>query len=84
MTRPRHLARHRYLPPADQPPIGDRVVGARNGSIVTNVVQPLVRSATWWMRVVSMASARVMAGKVGVRRRASIDVPVPRGPRSSR
>jgi hypothetical protein len=34
-----------------------------------------VRPATRWMRVVSMASASVMPGRIVVRRRASIDSP---------
>jgi hypothetical protein len=34
--------------------------------------------------VVSMASARVIAGRIVVRRRASIDLPAPGGPRRSR
>jgi hypothetical protein len=34
-----------------------------------------VRPATLWMRVVSMASARVMAGRMVVGRRAGRDVP---------
>jgi hypothetical protein len=34
------------------------------------------------MRVVSMASGRVIAGRMVVSRRASIDVPVPGSPRS--
>jgi hypothetical protein len=44
-----------------------------------NAVRLPVRPATRWMRVVSMASARVMAGRIGAKRRASIDVPRSRG-----
>jgi hypothetical protein len=33
-----------------------------------------------WIRVVSMASARVIAGGIVVSRRASIDLPAPGGP----
>ena len=38
-------------------------------------VPPPVRPATRWMQVLSRASARVMAGRMVVSRRASIDVP---------
>jgi hypothetical protein len=80
----RHLARHRHVVPADQPRIGDGVMGARNGQLVTNAVQSHVRPATLWMRVVSMASARVMAGRMVVSRRASIDLPARGRPRKRR
>src|SRR5882724_13170554 len=53
--------------------------GARNGRVVTNAVRSPVRPATRWMRVISMASAKVMAGWMVVRRRANIDVPAPGG-----
>jgi hypothetical protein len=57
--------------------------GAREtGRLVTRVVRPPVKRATLWMRVVSRASARVIAGKIVVSRRASIDLPAPGGPRS--
>jgi hypothetical protein len=48
--------------------------------VMTNTVWAPVRPATLWMRVVSMASARVMAGRMVVSRRASIDLPAPGGP----
>src|SRR5262245_28758982 len=54
--------------------------GARNGRVVTNAVRAPVRPATLWIRVVSMASARVIAGRMVVSRRASIDLPAPGGP----
>jgi hypothetical protein len=73
-TRPRHAA------PADQPYVRDGVVGARNGRVVTNAARSPVRLATRWMRVVSMAPARVMAGRMVVSRRASIDFPALGGP----
>jgi hypothetical protein len=38
-----------------------------------------VRPATLWMHVVSMASARLMAGRMVVSRRASIDFPILEG-----
>jgi hypothetical protein len=68
---------HEQLAAADHAHIGDRVVGARKGSVVTRAVRSPVRPATLWMRVVSMASARLIAGRMGVSRRASIDVPGP-------
>ena len=39
------------------------------------------QAGTLWMRVVSMASARVIAGRMVVSRRASIDLPAPEAPR---
>jgi hypothetical protein len=42
---------------------------------VTTAVRTPVRPATQWMRVVSRASGRVIAGKIVVSRRASIDFP---------
>jgi hypothetical protein len=55
----RHLARHQDVAPADQPHL-------RAG---------LVRPATGWRRVVSIASASVIAGMMVVGRRPSIVVP---------
>jgi hypothetical protein len=45
-------------------------------------MQPPVRPATRWMRVVSMALVRIIAGRRTVSRRASLDVPAPEGPSS--
>jgi hypothetical protein len=53
--------------------------GARHGRVVTHAVRSPVRPATLWMRVVSMASAKVMAGRMVVSRRANIDLPAPGG-----
>src|SRR4029450_1148279 len=53
--------------------------GARHGRAVTHAVRAPVRPATRWIRVVSMASARVIAGRMVVSRRASIDLPAPEG-----
>ena len=58
--------------------------GARHGRVVTNAVRSPVRPATRWIRVVSRASARVIAGRIVVSRRASIDLPAPGGPRRRR
>jgi hypothetical protein len=76
----RHFARHRHVAPADQSRIRDGVVGARKGRVVTTAVQAPVRPATRWMRVVSRASGRAIAGRIVVSRRASIDMPAPGGP----
>jgi hypothetical protein len=43
MVYQRHLARHRDLTAADPPHIGDGVMGARNGRVVTNTVRWPVR-----------------------------------------
>jgi hypothetical protein len=58
--------------------------GARHGRVVTNAVRSPVRPATRWIRVVSMASARVIAGRMVVSRRASMDLPAPGGLSKSR
>jgi hypothetical protein len=76
----RHLARHRHLAAADQPHIRDGMMGGAKGAGVTHAVRSPVRPATRWIRVVSMASARVIAGRMVVRRRASLDLPTPGGP----
>jgi len=84
MVGQRHVAQYRHMPAADQPRIRDGVVGgAPNGRVVTNAVRSPVRPATRWIRVVSMASARVIAGRMAVSGRASIDVPAPGGPSKS-
>jgi hypothetical protein len=77
-----HLARQGYVAAPDQPRVGNRMMGARHGRVVTKAVRSPVRPATLWMRVVSRASARRMAGTMGVSRRASIDFPAPGDPRS--
>ena len=76
----RHVARHRHVTPTDQPDVREGMLGGRHGRVVTTAVRSPVRPATRWMRVVSRASARVMAGKIVVSRRASIDLPAPGGP----
>jgi hypothetical protein len=47
---------------------------SRHGHVVANVVRSPVRPATLWIRVVSMASASVIYGRIVVSRRASMDV----------
>jgi hypothetical protein len=77
MVRHRHFARPWHVAPADQPHIRDGVMGTRHGRAVTHAVRSPVRPATWWTRVVSGASARVMAGRMVVSRRVSLDFPAP-------
>jgi hypothetical protein len=48
---------------------------ARPGNLVV-----MRRRAILWMRVISMASGKVIAGRMVVSRRASIDFPDPREP----
>jgi hypothetical protein len=57
--------------------------GARHGRVVTRAVRSPVRPATRWIRVVSMALGKVIAGRMVVSRRASIDLPAPGGPSKS-
>jgi hypothetical protein len=75
MVRQRHLPRQRDLPSINQPGIVDGVVGARHGRVVTNVVRSPVRPATRWIRVVSMAPARIIAGKIATSRRSRSGFP---------
>jgi hypothetical protein len=65
---------------AADPPTSEIVwCSAKDGRAVTHVVRAPVRPATRWMRVVSIASTRVIAGRRVVSRRASIDWPAPGG-----
>jgi hypothetical protein len=54
-----------YKTAPDQPHIGDSMVGARNARTVTSTARSPVSPAMGWMRVVSMASARVIGGRNG-------------------
>jgi hypothetical protein len=49
----------------------------RKGRIAAKTVRPSVRPATLWTHVVYLASARVIAGRILVSRRAGMDVPAP-------
>jgi hypothetical protein len=80
VVRERHPPQRRLVAPADPPGVRDGMVGARHGRAVTKVVRSPVRPATLWIRVVSMAWVRVIAGRMVVGRRASMDVPAPGGP----
>jgi hypothetical protein len=60
----RHLTRHGHLPPPISPTSEMVWCGARNGRVVMRAVRAPVRSATPGMRVVSMASAKVMSGRM--------------------
>jgi hypothetical protein len=53
-------------------------IGAEKDPVEVPFITWPVRPATRWMRVVSMASARVIAGRMVVSHRASIDVPARR------
>ena len=76
----RDFARHRHVAAVDQPFIRDGVVGSATRRVVTNAVRSPVRPAMLWIRVVSIASARGIAGRMVVSRRASIDLPAPGAP----
>jgi hypothetical protein len=80
MVGQRHLTRPRHLTPPISPASEMVWWGAGIGWVVIHAVQSPVRLVTRWMRVVSMASARGIAGRRVVSRRASIDLPAPGGP----
>jgi hypothetical protein len=61
-------------PVVDQQRQGLRSCGARSGQVITTAVRSPVRPATRGMRVVSTASAKVIAGRMVVSHRASLDV----------
>jgi hypothetical protein len=84
MVGQRHLARHRLIAPTDQTHIREGVMGGakRPGRDQRGAVAG--EAGNVWIHVVSMVSARVIAGRMVVRRRTSLDVPVPGGPSSSR
>ena len=67
------------VPPPTRP--GGEIVwcGARNGRVSTRP-PPECRPAIEWMRVTSIASARVSGGRIDGTRRAIIVLPVPGGP----
>jgi hypothetical protein len=52
-------------------------IGAEKDPVVVPFITWPVRPAPQWMGVVSIASARVMASRMAVSRRASIDLPAP-------
>jgi hypothetical protein len=52
--------------PLDQPHSGDGAMGVRHGRVVTTAARAPVRPATRWRRVVSRASAKVIAGRLVV------------------
>ncbi len=80
--RQRDLPRHGPLVPPIMPTSAMGWWGPQKGRAVTTAMRLLVRPATPWMRVVSSASARLIAGRMVTRRRASIDVPAPGVPAS--
>jgi hypothetical protein len=75
----RDLAGHRDVAAADQPRIREGMVGrATRADRDPRRTGP--GAATRGRRVVAIASARVITGRMVVSRRASIDVPAPGGP----
>src|SRR5262245_55904712 len=82
VVRQRHFAWQVDLAAADSPGVRDRMVrGAKRARGDDGGTVPM-RPATRWMRVVSRASARLIAGRMGVSRRASLDCATPDGPSS--
>jgi hypothetical protein len=80
VVRQRHLARHRHLAPADQADIRDGVVGraTRAGRDQRRTVAGEAGDAMEACRLNGFG--QVIAGRMVVSRRASIDVPAPEGP----
>jgi hypothetical protein len=74
----RHVARHGTWPPPISPASEMVWWGARHGRVVTHAVRSPVSRATRWIRVVSMALARVIAGRMVVSRWARVDLPARR------
>jgi hypothetical protein len=70
------LAEERAIDAGQHPSVDDDVIDAyisiADGSTGTNAVRSPVRPAMRWMRVVSRASARLIAGRTVVSRRAWI------------
>jgi hypothetical protein len=81
MVRQRHFVGHRHRPRPISTTSNMVWWRARHGQVMTTAVRSPVRPATRWIRVVSIASARVIAGRMVVSRRASTDLPAPGGPR---
>jgi hypothetical protein len=79
MVGQQHVARHRHVASADQPRIRDGMVRRATSAGRDQRRTVPVRPATLWMRVVSRASARVMAGRLVVRRRATSSGPLQEG-----
>jgi hypothetical protein len=77
--RPQPVPSGRYSISAD--PVTRPSEVARLWVCDADVQRSPVRSATRWRRLGSMASARGIAGRMVVSRRASIDFPTPGGPR---
>ena len=67
MVGQRHFTRHRHVAPADQPRIRDGMVRRATVRVVTNAVRLPLSPPTLSIRVVSMASARVIAGRMVVK-----------------
>jgi hypothetical protein len=80
IRRSTHACPHSGTCPADQPRIRNGVMGSakRAGRDQRRAVAGEA-GHTLWIRVVSMASARVITGRMVVGHRASIDLPAPVG-----
>ena len=76
-VRPRLLTRPEEVPAADQPHIRDRVMQGAKWASGDQHRTGAVRPATLWRCVVLGASARGIAGRMVVSRRASLDWPAP-------
>jgi hypothetical protein len=82
MVGPRHLARRGHLAATDQPHSGHDLVGGAERPGGEDGGAPPGAAGDARDAGVSRASARVISGRIVVRRRASIDFPAPGGPRS--
>jgi hypothetical protein len=80
-VRQRHLARQRDWAAADQPHIRDGLMRGAKWPAGDQGRAPIGQAGDVRERVVSRASATRIAGKMVVRRRASLDVPAPGGPK---
>jgi hypothetical protein len=66
VVRQRHFARHRPVAPTDQPRIGDGVMRGAEGPGRDQCCAVAREASDRWMRVVPVASARIMAGRTVV------------------
>ena len=84
MVREARLPRRRERAAADERRRGDRVVRRTERALGRSATRRRASPATLWIRVTSIASARVSGGRIEGSRRASIVLPTPGGPDSSR
>jgi hypothetical protein len=74
-----HFARHRHVAPTDQPYIRNRAVGGAKRACHNQRRATAGEASDTVDGVVSMASAKVISGRMVVSCRTSIDVPAPGG-----